>query len=78
METCKLRVSCKVTGALSGFRLTIQENGSIHDFKDRPKKELITYIYIFIFSQVSIFNFHLTWLVFRIFGIKSDITEGME
>ena len=31
----------------------------------------------YIISQVSIFNFHLTWLLFQIFWIKSDITEGL-
>ena len=38
-------------------------------------------IFIFTFyiiNQVSIFNFHITWLVLRIFSIKSDITEVSE
>ena len=38
-------------------------------------------LFIFTFnniSQVSIFNFHTTWLVFQIFWIKSDISQGLE
>ena len=44
---------------------------SIHDSMNIPKIELSTYIYI-LYYQSSI-NFHLTWVVFQIFLIKSDI-----
>ena len=57
-----------------GFTLTFQETRNIHDSMNLPKIEFITYIYIYIISQVSIFNFHTTWPVFQIFWIKSDIT----
>ena len=56
----------------------MQETRSVHDSMNRPTIEFITYIYIFIISQVSIFNFHLAWLVFQIFRLKSDITENLE
>ena len=51
-----------------GIRLTLQETRSIHDSMNIRKIEFITYIFTFyIISRVSIFNFHLTWLVFQIF-----------
>ena len=43
-----------------------------------PKLNLLLIFTFYIISQVSIFNFHLTWLVFQIFCIKSDITYGLE
>ena len=57
-----------------GFTLTLQDTRSIHDSMNLPKIEFIAYIYIYIISQVSIFNFHLTLLVFEILWIKPDIT----
>ena len=43
MESWILRVSCKVSEALT---LTLQETQSIHDSMNIPKIEFITYIYI--------------------------------
>ena len=57
-----------------GFTLTLQETWSIHDSMNIPKIEFITYIYILYYQSSINFNFHLTWLVFQIFWIKSDIT----
>ena len=45
---------------------------------NRPKIEFITYIYILYYQSSIIVNFHLTWLVFQIFCIKSDIKEDLE
>ena len=39
------------------------------------KLNLLLLFTFYIISQVSIFYFHLTWLVFRILKIKSDIME---
>ena len=62
-------------GSPSGFTLTLQETRGIHDSMNIPNKMNFLLIFTFnIISQVSIFNFHLTWLVFQIFRIKSDIT----
>ena len=36
--------------------LTLQETRSIHDSMNIPKIEFITYIYIYIISQVTIFT----------------------
>ena len=44
---------------------------------DQKLNLLLIFTFYFI-SQVSIFNFHLTWLVFQIFLIKSDIKEDLE
>ena len=46
MESWILPVSCKVSEALLGFMLALQETRSIHDFLNIPKNEFITYIYI--------------------------------
>ena len=51
-----------------GFTLALQETRSIRDSMNISKIEFITYIYIlYIISQVSILNFHLTWRVVQIF-----------
>ena len=59
-----------------GFTMTLQETLYVHASMNRPKIEFITFIYI-LYYQSSI-NFHPTWLVFRIFSIKSAITEVSE
>ena len=56
MESCTLRVSCKVSEAL-GFTLTLQDIGSIHDSMNLPKMEFITYIYILYYQSSINFQF---------------------
>ena len=56
-----------------GFTLTLQETRSIHDSMNIPKMNLLLIFTFYIISKVSILNFHLFWLVVRIFWIKSDI-----
>ena len=58
--------------SLKCFMLTLQETWSIHGSMKRSEIE-IYYIYILYFQ--SGINFQLTWLVLRIFWIKSDKTE---
>ena len=41
-----LQVSCKVSEAPKGFRLTLQETRSINDSMNIPKVEFIAYIFI--------------------------------
>ena len=40
--------------------------------------EIRLYLYFIFISQMSIFNFHRTWLVFQLIWIISDITEFLE
>ena len=54
--------------------LTLHETRSIHDSCTFQKLNSFLIFTFYIISQVSVFNFHLTWLVFKIFWIKSDIT----
>ena len=61
-----------------GFTLTLPETRCVHDSMNRPKKNLLLIFTVYIISQVSIVNFHLSCLVFRIILIKSDITEVSE
>ena len=42
------------------------------------KLNLLLIFTFYIIRQVTIFNFYLTWQVFQIFWIKSNITEGLE
>ena len=58
--------------------LTWQETRYVHDSMNRQKWNLLLIFTFYIISQVSIFKFHLIWLVFQIFWIKSDITEVLE
>ena len=57
MESWILRVSCKVSEALKGFTLTLQETGSIHDIMNFPKIEFIAYIYILYYQSSINFQF---------------------
>ena len=57
---------------------TLQETQSTQDSMNRQKLNLLLIFTFYIISQVSIFNFHLTWLVFQIFWIKSNIKEDLE
>ena len=76
MESWILRVSCKVSEA--GFTLTLQDTRSIHNSMNLLKLNLLLIFTFYKISQVSIFNFHLAWLFFQIFWIKSDITQCLE
>ena len=45
----------------------------------RQKIEFITYIYIYVFSQVSIFSFHITWLtVLNVIAIRVQRHTNVE
>ena len=54
--------------------LTLHETRSIYDSMNLQKLNLLLIFTFYIISQVSIFNSHLTLLVFQIFWIKLDIT----
>ena len=66
---------CKVSEARM---LTFHETRCGRDSINIPKMDLFLIFTFYIISQVSILNFHLTWLVFRISGIKAGITEVSE
>ena len=51
---------------------------SVHDLMNRQKLNLFLVFIFHIVCQVSIFNFHITWLVFWIFLIILDIREGQQ
>ena len=59
-----------------GFTLTLKDDQSIHGSMNLPKIEFIAYIYILL--PIKFHFFFITWLVFQIFYIKSDITYGLE
>ena len=58
--------------------LTLQETQSVHDLMNRQKSNLLLIFIFYIVCQVSVFNFHITWLVFLILLISLDIGEGRE
>ena len=66
------------TSSLFESKLTLQETRSSHGSMNLPKIEFIAYIYILHYQSSINFQFYLTWLVFRIFWIKSDLMEGLE
>ena len=45
---------------------------------NRLKSNLLLIFIFYIFCQVTIFNFHILWMVFWIFQIILDITESWE
>ena len=45
---------------------------------NRQQSNLLLIFIFYIVCQVSIFNFHIAWLVFWIFSIILDIMEGWE
>ena len=61
-----------------GFTLTLQETRSVHDLMNRKQSNLLLIFVFYIVCQVSSINFYITWLVFWIFSIILDITEGWE
>ena len=55
--------------------LILQESRSVHDLRNRQKSHLLLKSIFYFVCQVSIFNVHITLLVFWIFKIILDITE---
>ena len=47
-----------------GFMLTLQETRSVYDLMNRQKLNLLLIFIFNIVCQVTIFNFHINWLVF--------------
>ena len=58
--------------------LTLQKTRSVHDLMNRQKSDLLLIFIFYIVCQVSIFNFHIMWLVFWILKFILDIMEGWE
>ena len=51
-------------GLMQGFTLTLQETRSVHDLMNTHKSNLLLIFIFYIVSEASIFNFHITLLVF--------------
>ena len=73
MESWILRFSCKVS-----FTLTLQETRSIHDSRNKPKIEFITYIFILYYLSSINFLFSPNLAGFPDTLNKADITEVSE
>ena len=56
-----------VHDSMNVFMFSLHKNRCVRDSMNRPKMNLLLILTYYIISQVSIFNFHVTWLVFWIF-----------
>ena len=49
------------------FMFTLKETRCVHDSMSDRKLNLLLMFTFYIITQVSLFNYHLLWLVFRLF-----------